>query len=250
MLAQQVVREYGERARFVVEDFGASPIADRFGIDKYPAVFVDDALVAIPEDFYAWGGPDKGRYIPWTDLENRKEFQADLRRMIEIRMSGGALESRRAGGVARAPQTLRLPRDVVIADLSGKTFTLGDLRGKPVLVEFWAPWCPPCLETMKWMKKLDGSAHIVALAVESERPAVEGVVAKMQPPGRIAMASPEIVNAFGGIPAVPLLFLADGDGRIVKTFYGAPPDLHEQIESALRMLAARSPSASATAGVR
>ncbi|HEU4522985.1 MAG TPA: hypothetical protein VFT12_13335, partial [Thermoanaerobaculia bacterium] len=64
-------------------------------------------------------------------------------------------------------------------------------------------------------------------------------------PGRIAMASAELVNAFGGIPAVPLLFLADADGRIVRTFYGAPPDLHEQIEAALNSL-----SASARAGAK
>ncbi|HEU4521285.1 MAG TPA: hypothetical protein VFT12_04730, partial [Thermoanaerobaculia bacterium] len=93
MLAQQVVREYGDRARFVVEDFGASPIADRFGIDKYPAIFVDDALVATPEDFYAWGGAGKGKYLPWAELENRKKFQQDLRRMIDIRLAGGVVPS-------------------------------------------------------------------------------------------------------------------------------------------------------------
>jgi thiol-disulfide isomerase/thioredoxin len=235
LLAQQVVREFGDRVQYVVEDFGASPMADRFGIDKYPAIFVDDALVAVPEDFYAWGGPGKGKYLPWTDLANRKEFQSDLRHLIESRLAGGELRSVDRPAAAAASR-LTLPRDIAITDLSGKTFKLGDLRGKPILVEFWAPWCPPCLETMTWMKKLDGSAHIVALAVESERPAVENVVAKLQPPGRIAMASEELKTAFGGIPAVPLLYLADDKGRIVKTFYGAPPDLHAQIEAALKSL--------------
>lgn len=69
------MKQYGDRVRYAVQDFGASPLADRFGIDKYPAIFVDDALVSIPEDFYAWGGPGNGRYIPWSDVANRRKFQ-------------------------------------------------------------------------------------------------------------------------------------------------------------------------------
>ena len=235
MLAQQVVREYGDRARFVVEDFGASPLADRFGIDKYPAIVVDDALVAVPEDFYAWGGPGKGKYLPWADLANRKKFQDDLRRMIDIRLAGGTLQSAaRPATKASAPI---LPREIPIVDLGGRSFKLADLEGKPLIVEFWAPWCPPCLDTMQWLKKLDPKkANIVALAVESERPAVDKVMSSLEPVCRVAMASPYIVRAMGGIPAVPLLFLADRNGKVVRVFYGAPPDLHAQIEAELSRL--------------
>jgi thiol-disulfide isomerase/thioredoxin len=232
LLAQEVVREYGARVRFVVEDFGASALADRFGIDKYPAIIIDDALVSAPEDFYAWGSAGKGKYLPWTELANRKKFQADLRRMIDIRLAGLPLTSASRPKAAVAIPTL--PLHEPITDLSGQTFKLADLSGKPLIVEFWAPWCPPCLDTMRWLKKLDPkSANVVALAVESERPAVERLVDQMKPAGRIAMASPELARAMGGIPAVPLLFLADSKGKVVRVFYGAPPDLHEQIEKAL-----------------
>lgn len=233
-----MVREYGERVRFVVEDFGSSSLAARFGIDKYPAIIIDDALVSAPEDFYAWGGTGKGKYLPWADLANRKRFQGDLRRMIDIRLTGLPLTS--ASRPKEAVALPALPLSEPITDLAGKTFRLSDLRGKPLIVEFWAPWCPPCIDTMKWLKKLDPkTAHVVALAVESERPAVDRLVEQMKPAGRLAMASPEIVKAMGGIPAVPLLFLADRDGKVVRVFYGAPPDLHSQIEKALAPLMAR-----------
>jgi thiol-disulfide isomerase/thioredoxin len=235
LLAQEVVREYGERVRFVVEDFGTSSLAARFGIDKYPAIIIDDALVSAPEDFYAWGGTGKGKYLPWSDLANRKRFQGDLRRMIDIRLAGLPLTSSSRPKAAVAPPTR--PLSEPITDLAGRTFRLSDLRGKPLIVEFWAPWCPPCIDTMKWLKNLDPkTAHVVALAVESERPAVDRLVEQMKPAGRLAMASPEIVKAMGGIPAVPLLFLADRDGKVVRVFYGAPPDLHSQIEKALASL--------------
>ncbi len=88
LLARETARHYGSQVRFVIENFGASPLAERFGVDKYPAVFVDDVLVAGPEDFYAWGGADSGRYVPWGDPEQRKEFQHDLMRMIDLHLAG------------------------------------------------------------------------------------------------------------------------------------------------------------------
>jgi hypothetical protein len=50
------------------------------------------------------------------------------------------------------------------------------------------------------------------------------------------MATPEVLEAFGGVPAVPTLFLADRDGTIVRIFYGAPPNLHAEIEKELARL--------------
>jgi thiol-disulfide isomerase/thioredoxin len=236
LLAQETVKEYGERARFAVQDFGASPLAERFGIDKYPAIIVDDALVARPEDFYAWGGAGKGRYIPWSELENRREFQRDLSRMIDIRLAGGdvhaAAGDRPAGGAMLPSLTL--------TDLAGRTIRTADLRGKPVFVEFWAPWCPPCLETMRWLKTIDTSrVNVVLIAVESERAQVEKLVAEVQPPGRVVIGSAETIEAFGGLPAIPAMFVAAPDGRITRTFLGAPPRLHEEITAALQAAASR-----------
>ncbi|HYI07645.1 MAG TPA: TlpA disulfide reductase family protein [Thermoanaerobaculia bacterium] len=234
MLAKEVVSEYGAKAAFGVEDFGASPLADRFGIDKYPALFVDEVLVARPEDFYEWGGTAKGKYMPWSELENRRKFQRDLKKMIEIRLAGGNVLPTET---KPAPPSARPLPAVQVVDLAGKPFTLADYRGKPLLIEFWATWCPPCLHTMEWLKELDpASANVVAIAVESDRAAVDKVLARYEPRGRFAMATPEVLQAFGGLPAVPTLFLADGKGRIVRVFYGAPPDLHEQIAKELKKL--------------
>lgn len=226
------MRQYGGQARFVVEDYGASPLAERFGVDKYPAVFVDDALVARPEDFYAWGGEATGRYLPWKDPGQRKEFQHDLARMIDIRLAGGTLRSERM-----SPANERSLPEVTFSDLAGERFTRDDLRGKPVLVEFWATWCPPCLTTLDWMGELDPRrVQVVAIAVESKREDVDRVLAEHPPPGRVVMGTPELLESFGGVPAVPTMLLADANGRVVKAFYGAPPDLHQQITRELDRL--------------
>jgi thiol-disulfide isomerase/thioredoxin len=234
LLAQEVVREYQGRVQYVVEDFGASALAERFGVDKYPAIFVDDALVARPEDFYAWGKEAKGKYLPWSEIASRRRFQADLRRMIDIRLAGGELPAAKSS--SGKPLERRLPA-LKLIDLQGKGFTFADLKGKPVLVDFWATWCPMCMPTLEWSKRLDGAnVGFVSVVVESELPDVDKVLKKYQPKGRVVVGSKEIVDAFGGLAAVPTMFLADAKGRIVRVFYGSPPDLHQQIERELAKL--------------
>jgi thiol-disulfide isomerase/thioredoxin len=235
LLAREVASEL-EGVRFVVEDLGASPLAERFGVQAYPALFVDDALVARPEDFYSWGGPETGKYLPWGEAASRRRFQADVRRMLALRLRGEVLESLRTTAGAAGPA--RLP-DLALRDLSGAPFRLADLAGKPVIVEFWATWCPPCLDTLEWMKRLDPErVEIVAIAVESSREDVERTVARIGPPGRVVFGDAEVEAAFGGLAAVPALFIADRDGRVARTLYGAPPDLHETVESTLAGLGA------------
>ena len=209
-----------------MQDFGASPLADRFGVDKYPAIFVDDALVARPEDFYAWGGPGTGKYVPWSKIENRRKFQSDLERMLQIRLAGGTVK----GVTPVKSANAQILPTVDMIGLDGKRFNFAEMSGQPVIVEFWATWCPICIETLKWMKgSLAPNARVVAVAVDSETKDINDIVKAIQPRAKIVIASPEVRRAFSGPPAVPTLLIADSKGRIVKIFYGAPPDLHQQI---------------------
>jgi hypothetical protein len=53
---------------------------------------------------------------------------------------------------------------------------------------------------------------------------------------RWAIADAQTVGAFGDVVAVPTLFLFDRTGKTARVVYGAPPDLHEQVERALESL--------------
>jgi len=124
--------------------------------------------------------------------------------------------------------------------LNGPPQALSQLRGKVVLVEFWATWCPPCRSTLQWLgevkKKYADRVEVVALAVESPEKEARELAAQVGGDLRWAFATEASGRAFGDITAVPTLFLFGADGKTARVLYGAPPDLHEQVGKAIEGL--------------
>lgn len=230
-----MVHTYGERGEFVEENFSVSVLAKKFGIKFYPAIFVNEVLIAKPSDFF---GNTTGRYIPWREPKNQEKFRADLTRMIDIALaSNSALEKERVAPESEPPSSISALPDFSVTDLAGRTVNTKSLLGKVTVIEFWAEWCPPCRSTLAWLgearARYGDRVQILGIAVESEEAHIRTLVESMKLPYPNAMGSPEIAMKFGDIVSVPTLFVFDRDGRTRRVFYGAPPDLHEQVEAAI-----------------
>jgi thiol-disulfide isomerase/thioredoxin len=241
-LVQEVAEQYPDRITFVNENFGASPLADRFGVKGYPAVFLDDVLVAVPRDFgYFREDEGRGRYAPWRNADNQARFKADLTRMIDLILQGhkDVIARERASGSNAAKELATLPA-FKLTDLTGRLLTNDQLAGRVVLVEFWATWCPPCRSTLAWLGELrqhyGDKIAIVALAVESPEDQVRSTVSSLSPDLHWAITDGSIAQAFGDITSVPTMFVFDSSGKVARVFYGAPPDLHDQVEKTLNGL--------------
>lgn len=235
MLVQDVAAKYAGRVTFVSENFGASKLADQFGVKGYPAVFVDGVLVAAPRDFGYFGEVEgTGRYAPWRSAESQAKFQADLTHMIDLILAGKKdVVSREHAGVRMAFSEIATLPQFTLTDLSGRSITAEQLAGRVVMVEFWATWCPPCRSTLEWLgqlkQKYGENLVVVALAVESPEDQIKSIAASLSPDLRWGVTDAPTARAFGDITAVPTMFLFDQSGRTTRVLYGAPPDLHEQV---------------------
>jgi thiol-disulfide isomerase/thioredoxin len=243
LLVQEVAAHFPNRVTFVTENFGASKLAERFGVKGYPAVFIDDVLVASPREFGYFGEKDgTGRYAPWRDAGNQAKFKADLTRMIGLVLEGKKdVVSRENAANSTAlsttpPEIASLPA-LSLKDLSGKAIPSDEFSGRVVLVEFWATWCPPCRSTLAWLgelqQKYGDRLSVLALAVESPEGQVRETAASVGGGLHWAIADAPTAQAFGDITAVPTMFLFDRTGKLVRVQYGAPPDLHRQVGQTL-----------------
>jgi thiol-disulfide isomerase/thioredoxin len=127
--------------------------------------------------------------------------------------------------------TLRFYRDpaqvspVVMRDLDGKSVSSADLRGKVLLVNFWATWCPPCRaeipDLVALQEKYRDRLQIVGVSEdEGSIDVVKRFAAEQRMNYPIVMLTPEIEKAFAGVSALPTSFLVDRQGRIVQRHVG------------------------------
>lgn len=238
-----MVAKYPGRVEFISENYGESKLAEKFGITRYPAVFIDDVLVDTPSDFGFFGkGEEKtGRYTPWKSDASHAKFKDDLTRMIDLILQGkGDAVAHEAASNEQGEQNIAALPAFSLKDLDGRDLTQSDLAGRVVVVEFWATWCPPCRSTLEWLsglrQKYGDRVAVLALSVDSEESEVRKLSASLSGNLRWAIANAETARAFGDVVAVPTMFIFDRSGRTVQTTFGAPPDLHQSAEKTLDSL--------------
>lgn len=122
----------------------------------------------------------------------------------------------------------------VLKDLQGKPFSLEEAKGKVVLLNFWATWCGPCRaevpDLVDLQKRYADKLEIIALATEEDdADEVKRFVLHSGINYRVAMASDDVVHAYGGIAALPTSFVIDAQGRVVQKHVGLnDPTLYER----------------------
>jgi thiol-disulfide isomerase/thioredoxin len=111
------------------------------------------------------------------------------------------------------------------ADLDGRSLSSASYRGKVVLINFWATWCPPCRaeipDLIALQEKYRDRLQIIGISEDEAAPEVVKrfvVDHKMNYP--VVMTSPEIEKLFPGIGALPTSYLVDRDARVVQKHVG------------------------------
>jgi len=120
--------------------------------------------------------------------------------------------------------------DFTLSDTQGNARTLSALRGKVVIIEFWATWCPPCRESVPELNEVyerfkGKNFELFGIAVDKGGDASSAVRAFVK---EHAVTYPVLlddrnVNSLYEVSGIPAMFIINKEGKVVKKFTGFVP---------------------------
>jgi peroxiredoxin len=113
-----------------------------------------------------------------------------------------------------------------LTDTNGKSVKLSDYKGKVIILDFWATWCPPCraeIPNFVELQKEYGKQGLAVIGVSLDQGGVAGVADFAKAQGinyPIVMGNQDVADTYGGIQAIPTTFIIDKDGNIAARHEG------------------------------
>jgi peroxiredoxin len=139
-------------------------------------------------------------------------------------------------------QTNAKAPDFTLRDVNGKTVSLSSLKGKVILLNFWATWCPPCKAEMPSMNKLYNEIkskgfEIVAVSTDNALSPIKEFLVISRVDFTVLFDEKKAVSRQYKVFSMPTTFLIDRSGFIVEKYFGeydwTDPDVRKQIEKLL-----------------
>src|SRR3979490_3326149 len=132
----------------------------------------------------------------------------------------------RANGSAKGQLIGNLAPDFELPALDGKNLKLSNLRGKAVLLNFWATYCGPCKIEMPWFVELQKEYgpqgfQIVGVAMDdASTEAIAKFAKQMGVNYPIVLGQESVGQSYGGVGVLPTTFFLDRDGKLIAREFG------------------------------
>ena len=135
-------------------------------------------------------------------------------------------EARRTGALVPGQVIGVQAPEFKLTSLDGKPLRLSDLRGKTVVLNFWATWCPPCKVELPWLVDLQKEygpqgLQIVGISEdEGSKEKVAAFVKEMNLNYTVAVDDDSVYAKYGDVQDLPTTFYINRDGKIVEFAMG------------------------------
>jgi peroxiredoxin len=180
-----------------------------FGHDTLQEVATTLAAALQEQPQPAKGGHPDSLYLELASLVRYEHVQASL----------DSTEFAAAMKELEADDVKRQQADFALQDLQGKTWQLKDLRGKVVLVNFWATWCPPCRKEMPDLEglyeKFKAQGFLVLAISDEDAGTVNKFLAERNITYPVLLDPGRKVNEEFQIEGIPKSFVYDREGKLV-----------------------------------
>ncbi|MBI4465610.1 MAG: TlpA family protein disulfide reductase [Acidobacteria bacterium] len=116
--------------------------------------------------------------------------------------------------------------EFTLRDADGQVVVLADFRGKIAVVNFWATWCPPCIEEMPSLNRLaeqyaDKGVEVVAISVDEDPDAYREFLAKNEIKFLTLRDPSRRISEQYGTYKLPESYIVSRDGRLLNKIIGA-----------------------------
>ena len=149
-----------------------------------------------------------------TDIQNKKnDWLTSLTQTSKV-------DRLKSAGSGVAPRVGSEAPDFTLTDLSGKQIKLSSLRGRPVMINFWATWCPPCRAEIPTLVQAYGETHkgnnyeILGVATQSDAPTITAFSKELGMNFPVLPDNDNRVSDLYHILPIPTSFFIDKDGIV------------------------------------